>query len=86
MNQDDDRLPDDWEPEQHRVYHEVYAMGMANQAMFSHPRAAPVSSEQWQTLCHNFAFWAATCSNGDDMTVTDDSGAILMTSERGMTQ
>lgn len=82
----DDRLPDDWEPEQHRVFHEVFALAMTNQTAFSHPEALRMPDEHWRTLCHNFAFWAATSSNGDDMTVRDENGAILMTSERGTTQ
>jgi hypothetical protein len=42
--------------------------------------------EHWTTLCHNFAFWAATAANGDDLTVTNANGDILMTSERGPVQ
>lgn len=86
MTQDDDRLPDDWEPEQHRVFHEVFALSVANQVGFVHPEAIPISDEHWRTLCHNFAFWSATSANGDDLTVTDDNGAILMTSETGTPQ
>lgn len=86
MIADDERLPDDWEPEQLRIYHEVFALAAGRQPLFSHPRAEPMPDEHWKTLCHNFAFWAATTSNGDDLTVTTEDGEVLMTSETGPIQ
>lgn len=83
---EDDRLPDDFEPEQLEMYHDIYALGMANQALFSHPHAEPMHPAHWQTLCHNFAFYAALARNGDDITVMTEEGEVLMTSEKGTTQ
>jgi hypothetical protein len=82
----DDRLPDDWEPEQNRVYHEVYALALTNQCYFKHPGAELATDAHWQTICHNFAFMAATASGGDSLTIVSEDGDLLMTNETGMQQ
>jgi hypothetical protein len=82
----DDRLPDDFEPEQLALYHAVYSLALPNRALFAHPKATPVPDEHWRTLCHNFAFCAAQMRDGGDITVVTDDDEVLMTSERGTPQ
>jgi hypothetical protein len=82
----DDRLPDDFESEQLELYHAVCALAVPNQIHFKHPQAALMPDEQWRSLCHNFAFYAAVARNGDDITLATEDGEVLMTSEQGTPQ
>lgn len=69
-------VPDDWTDEQKDLYAKVYQFALSNQMNIAHPDARRMPDEQWDTLCHNFAFFAALKldpESGDLILCNDDN-------------
>jgi hypothetical protein len=58
-------LPDDWSPEQNRVFSRLLRHMEANPAVFTHPDAEPMSAEHWHTVAYNAAWTAAHLMDPD---------------------
>lgn len=57
----------EWTPQAHAVFNLVYSTMRANQSLFIHPKAAPHSRVQWNTVAWNAAWTAANAVDGNSI-------------------
>lgn len=70
--------PDNWTNEQNTLFARVYRHMEANQLVFTHPKAARVTNEHWQTTCWNAAYFAAACVEDEDAWIhVNEEGDVL---------
>lgn len=70
--------PEDWTDEQNDMFVKLYRFMIGNQQAIRHPRAAEVTQEHWQTICHNAAWSAAEFMDTDDLTIIDAGTEIVL--------
>lgn len=68
-----DQLPEEWTPEQLRVYGALFDAGMSNQALITHPETGEIAPRHWQTIVHNMAYLAATAMDPDAGIILHDT-------------
>lgn len=72
----DDVFPDTWTDEQCAMFQRLYRHMLGNQTVFSHPKAARVPGEHWQTTCWNAAWVAVLMHAGCGPLVHEVDGEI----------
>lgn len=72
----DHDTPDDWTPEQQVLFTRMLRHMELTQAMFTHPKAAPIPAEHWSTIAWNAAWTAAHFAG-------EDAGLLVHCDEEG---
>lgn len=53
------KMPKQWSKHQRRAFKGVKRLMREEQTLFTHPNAAPIPVEHWETVAHNAAWMAA---------------------------